>query len=48
MIYLEIIYMERSTDMASVAAAAPKTDPKAENAEERILIGDAVFLTSIG
>lgn len=41
--YLEIIYKEKRVDVGSVEVAVPKTDPKAENVEEHILIGRRGF-----
>lgn len=41
--YLEIIYKEKRVGVGLVEVAVPKTDPKAENVEEHILIGRRGF-----
>ena len=41
--HLEIIYEEKRVDVGSVEVAVPKTDPKAKDVEEYILIGRRGF-----
>ena len=41
--HVEIIYKKRRVDVGLVEVAVPKTDPKAEDVKEHVLIGRRGF-----